>query len=119
MDVLLLVVREVHALLAFPLVRAFDPRFRLGLSVDSAFRLLEGLTRLADDMTCRVGGGARLGAGLRPPLKLHVRFSRMQLSRRPDFRSVTQRRNQRNQADQPQLATKTLSRVLLPPRTAP
>jgi hypothetical protein len=25
---------------------------------------------------------ARLRAGLRPPLKLHVRFSRMQLSRR-------------------------------------
>ena len=26
---------------------------------------------------------ARLRASLRPPLKLHVRFSRMQLSRRP------------------------------------
>ena len=33
---------------------------------------------------CRVGGGAQgcPRAGLRPPLKLHVRFSRMQLSRR-------------------------------------
>src|SRR5262249_26093804 len=32
----------------------------------------------------RVGGGARSDehAGLRPPLKLHVQFSRMQLSRR-------------------------------------
>src|SRR5258707_10799107 len=32
----------------------------------------------------RVGGGAptEAGAGLRPPLKLHVRFSRMQLSER-------------------------------------
>jgi hypothetical protein len=68
---------------------------------------------------CRVGGGARLSAGLRPPLKLHVRFSRMQRSRRSEFRSGTQRRNQRNQADQPQLATKTPSRVLLPSRTAP
>jgi hypothetical protein len=33
-------------------------------------------------LRCRVGGGAPGGAGLRPPLKLHVRFSRMQLSRR-------------------------------------
>jgi hypothetical protein len=31
---------------------------------------------------CRVGGGAPHGANLRPPLKLHVQFSRMQLSRR-------------------------------------
>ena len=31
---------------------------------------------------CRVGGGAPEGAGLRPPLKRHVRFSRMPLSRR-------------------------------------
>src|SRR5712691_10193095 len=78
------------------------------------------LSRLVRELRrCRVGGGARLGAGLRPPLKLHVRFSRMQLSRRPDFRSVTQRRNQRNQADQPQLATKTLCREPLPPCTAP
>jgi hypothetical protein len=32
--------------------------------------------------SCRVGGGAPHGANLRPPLKLHVQFSRMQLSRR-------------------------------------
>ena len=51
LDVLPLVVPEVHVLLASPLVRAFDPRFQLGLSVDSAFRLLECLTSLADDMT--------------------------------------------------------------------
>src|SRR5216684_2688191 len=70
-------------------------------------------------LRCRVGGGARLGAGLRPPLKLHVQFSRMQLSRRSEFRPGTQRRNQRNQTDQPQLTTKTPSWVLLPPRTAP
>ena len=31
---------------------------------------------------CRVGGGAPEGAGLRPPLKRHVQFSRMPLSRR-------------------------------------
>jgi hypothetical protein len=50
LDVLPLVVPEVHVLLASPLVRAFDPRFRLGLSVDSAFRLLECLTSFADDV---------------------------------------------------------------------
>src|SRR6266699_2361029 len=77
---------------------------------------VEGFTT---NIPCRFGGGARLSAGLRPPLKLHVRFSRMQLSRRSEFRSGTQRRNQRNQADQPQLATKTLSREPLPPCTAP
>src|SRR5215467_12839420 len=38
LDVLPLVVPEVHVLLASPLVRAFDHRSRLGLSVDSAFR---------------------------------------------------------------------------------
>ena len=38
LDVLPLVVPEVHVLLASPLVRAFDPRFRLGLSVGSTFR---------------------------------------------------------------------------------
>ena len=32
------------------LVRAFSHRFRLGLSVDSAFRHSECLTSLADDM---------------------------------------------------------------------
>jgi hypothetical protein len=35
---------------------------------------------LTQPLRCRVGGGAPCGAGLRPPLKLHVRFSRMQLS---------------------------------------
>ena len=49
LDVLPLVVPDMHLLLASPLVRAFDPRSRLGLSVNSAFRLLECLTSLADD----------------------------------------------------------------------
>jgi len=31
---------------------------------------------------CRVGGGAPCGAGLRPPLKLDVQISRIQLSQR-------------------------------------
>jgi hypothetical protein len=50
LDVLPLVAPELHVLLTSPLVRAFDPRSRLGLSVDSAFRLLECLTSLADDL---------------------------------------------------------------------
>src|SRR5215468_11437553 len=45
---------------------------------------LECLTSLADGLACRVGGGALdcSRAGLRPPLKLGVQFSRTQLSRR-------------------------------------
>src|ERR1035438_7563879 len=38
LNVLLLVAPEIHVLLASLLVRAFNHRFRLGLSVDSAFR---------------------------------------------------------------------------------
>jgi len=33
-------------------------------------------------LRCRVGGGAPCGAGLRPPLKLDVQISRIQLSQR-------------------------------------
>src|SRR5215472_3904268 len=77
-----------------------------------------GLHHCARD--CRVGGGALASAGLRPPRKLHVQFSRMQLSRKRDHqRPWTQGRNQRNQANQPQLATKTPRRESAPPRTAP
>src|ERR1051325_11431005 len=39
LDILPLVALEIHVLLASPLVRAFGHRFRLGLSVDSTFRL--------------------------------------------------------------------------------
>src|ERR1039457_509597 len=38
LDILLLVAPEIHVVLATPLVRTFSHRFRLGLSVDSAFR---------------------------------------------------------------------------------
>ena len=58
---------------------------------------------------CRVGGGA-LGcprAGLRPPLKLHVRFSRMQLSRRRIFRG-RKRRYQSHQVHKPHTRHTTL-----------
>src|SRR5262249_30488278 len=41
---------------------------------------------------CRVGGGAAHVADLRPPLKLHMQVSRMQLSRKRDTRSRSQRR---------------------------
>ena len=50
LNILLHFAPETHVLLAAPLVRAFDHRFRLGLSVDSAFRHSECLTSLADDM---------------------------------------------------------------------
>src|SRR5712692_2968726 len=46
---------------------------------------------------------ARLRAGHRPPLKLHVRFSRMQLSRRLTLPRCN-RRDQLKQVDQPVLA---------------
>jgi hypothetical protein len=65
------------------------------------------------------GVGSEDQAGLRPPLKLHVRFSRMQLSRWRGLRPQAQRRNQRNQADQPQLAAKAPLRKCLPPPAAP
>ena len=51
LDILPPVAPEIHVLLASPLVRAFEHRSRLGLSVDSTFRLWEGLTSSADDMT--------------------------------------------------------------------
>jgi len=41
----------MHGLLTAPLVRAFDHRSRLGLSVASTFRLSECLPRRADDLT--------------------------------------------------------------------
>ena len=68
---------------------------------------------------CRVGGGASHDAGLRPPLKLHVQFSRMQLSRKRGGTPRGQRRDQANQAHQPQLATETPNGESRPPRTAP
>ena len=45
---------------------------------------LRSLWRLPAPRNCRVGGGAREypRAGLRPPLELHVQFSRMQLWQR-------------------------------------
>src|SRR5215475_14303768 len=67
---------------------------------------------------CRVGGGARRGAPP-PPLKLHVRFSRMQLSRRRGVWPRVHGRNQRDQAHQPQLTPETPGREGSPPRTAP
>jgi len=51
LDILPPVAPEIQVLLASPLVRAFEHRSRLSLSVDSAFRLSECLTSFADDMT--------------------------------------------------------------------
>jgi hypothetical protein len=43
LNILLPVAPEIHVLLASPLVRAFNHRSRLGLSVDSTFRLRVGI----------------------------------------------------------------------------
>ena len=51
LDIQPLVALEVHVLLATSLVRAFSPRFRLGLSRLLHLSVSECLTSLADDMT--------------------------------------------------------------------
>ena len=79
----------------------FDAASRLGVRTaggSPAFPLAAPLPSTASaehssngNKACPLFGGffsvgseeARLRASLRPPLKLHVRFSRMQLSRRP------------------------------------
>src|SRR3954470_14450076 len=58
LDMLLLVALKIHVVLAPPLVRAFNHRSRLGLSVGLRLSASECLTSLADSVTCRVGGGA-------------------------------------------------------------
>src|SRR5271165_1361456 len=71
-----------------------------------------GVTRL---QRCRVGGGALscLRANLRPPLKLDVQFSRIQLSWM-GLRSL-KRRYQRDEADQLELlAPQPFRRIVLP-----
>src|SRR5450631_2762109 len=69
---------------------------------------------------CRVGGGAsdRSGAGLRPPLKLYMQFSRIQLLRRLTLPGCN-RRDQLNQVDQPVLAVQLGSRQLSPAAVPP
>src|SRR5262245_34970991 len=93
------------------------PAFGIDSDIDAA-RLL-GSTGVTPLRRCRVGGGASHDAGLRPPLKLHVQFSRMQLSRKRGGTPRGQRRDQANQAHQPQLAAQTPNGEGLPPRTAP
>src|SRR5882724_6235463 len=63
---------------------------------------------------------ARCRAGLRPPLKLYVPISGIQLSRRwPRTRAIAQGRNQRNQVEQANLAVQLRGRQLLPAATPP
>src|SRR6516162_4408262 len=51
----------------------------------------ETFAKLFGSLLTSVGSEeARLRAGLRPPLKLHVQFSRMQLSRRFNFRDASE-----------------------------
>src|ERR1700757_3487845 len=81
---------------------------------------LECLTSLADGLACRVGGGALdcSRAGLRPPLKLGVQFSRTQLSRRRSSLSGDGR-DHRNQAHKPVLAVELTAWQRLPTAAAP
>src|SRR6516225_7321146 len=58
LDIPLLVVLEIHGLLASPSRSGLRPSFPAWSIHFSAFRLSECLTNLADVMTCRVGGGA-------------------------------------------------------------
>src|SRR5215469_17701210 len=69
---------------------------------------------------CRVGGGAfeTSHAGLRPPLKLGVRFSRTQLSRRRSSLSGDGR-DHRNQVHKPVLAVELSGWQRFPTATAP
>jgi hypothetical protein len=57
-------------------------QYRIFLSLQAHARApwLEDFFRISP--RCRVGGGAPCGAGLRPPLKLDVQISRIQLSQR-------------------------------------
>src|SRR5215470_10047199 len=68
----------------------------------------------------RVGGGARSDehAGLRPPLKLHVQFSRMQLSRRVPA-GWARAKVKCEQTDKPHLAIQPRLRQLFPATAAP
>ena len=74
----------------------------------------------ADTLACRVGGGALdcSRAGLRPPLKLGVQFSRTQLSRRRCSLS-SDGRYHRNQVHKPVLAVKLAAWQCLPAAAAP
>ena len=78
-----------------------------GLSALSPSASLNFRTELliALSKSSRVGGGAQSDdrAGLRPPLKLHVQFSRMQLSRRSPA-GGTRSKVKGQQADKPHLA---------------
>src|SRR5271157_3987198 len=79
-----------------------------------------GPTPLQDLQPCRVGGGALdcSRADLRPPLKLDVQFSRIQLSRRR-FPLSGDGRDHRNKIDKPVLAVERAVWQSLPSATAP
>src|SRR5215813_13540209 len=120
LEILLRVVLEIHGLLTAPSRSGLQPPFPARPIHCSAFRHSECLTSLADVMTCRVGGGAlgRPRAGHRPPLKLYVQFSRIQLSRRLTL-PRRNGRDQLNQVHQPVLAIQLGFRQLSPATVPP
>src|SRR4029077_15561488 len=64
LDVQPLVALEIHVLLATPLVRAFSPRSRLGLSVDSTFR------RRSDSLALPTAGPITPSADFCPAVRM-------------------------------------------------
>src|SRR5260370_28576499 len=80
LDILPLVAVEIHVLLTSALVRAFNHRSRLGLSVDSAFRLWSA--SLALPTTWPTTPSPHFCSAVRPPLdRLTRRRDTDQISR--------------------------------------
>src|SRR5450631_1536634 len=85
----------------------------------SSRRILDYRRKTASRMRNGVGSEvARLRAGHRPPLKLYMQFSRIQLSQRLTLPRGN-RRNQLNQVHQPVLAVQRGLRLLSPATVAP
>ena len=118
----------------FPLRReprsAAIPAIRIRFSRQSIGEIFKKLIKLTFRTLClgnfsnllvHYGVGseeARFRAGLRPPLKLPVRFSRMQLSQRCSPLKC-KRKNQSHQIHQSHLAIQLGAREQLPTRTTP
>jgi len=75
--------------------------------------------RCSREFAVSVGGGAPLSAGLRPPLKLHVRFSACSFHEGAASPPRGQRRDQVDQTHQPSSPAEAPCREGLPARTAP
>src|SRR5258708_24559378 len=112
--------RLCHALPSLCPVRALLARVPLG-PCPSPHRLRGGLLRFVRRVhRCRVGGGALdcSRADLRPPHKLDVQFSRIQLSRRR-YPLIGDGRDQRDKINKPELAVELAEWQRCPATAAP